>query len=333
MANDGHDLVAVLDWGLGHASRCVPVIEQLIDAGQEVTIASSGKALHFLRRHFPAADYLELPAYEVRYPFRSMALNLLWQAPRILYTIWREHRLIRQLVRQGEVQRIISDGRFGCWYPRVESIWLAHQLHIQHNNSVLAKGVNTCYHAYIRRGFQSVWVPDRETEPRLAGRLSRPIPGLPHQYIGPRSRYAGISLDTTNQTSYHYLALLSGPEPQRSYLEQQIRAELSKLHQPCLLIRGVPGETTIKNTSGLLHEVDWLLGDELLKAVQQSRQIICRSGYSTLMDAWYWQKPLLLIPTPGQTEQGYLARYWAEQAWADWQEQDQFNIVSSSDLD
>ncbi len=330
MANVGHDLVAVLDWGLGHASRCVPVIEQLIDAGQEVTIASSGKALQFLREHFPVADYLELPAYEIRYPFHSMVLNLFLQGPRTLRTIWQEHRLIGQAIRQRSIQRIISDGRFGCWHPEVESVWLAHQLHIQHTNLRVANMANTFYHAYIRKRYQYVWVPDREIEPRLAGRLSQPIPGLPHQYLGARSRYADVRPNVVEQQPYHYLALLSGPEPQRSYFEQQVREELLRMQVPALLVRGVPGSTQIRAATGQLMEVDWLLGENLLEAVQQSQQIICRSGYSTLMDAHYWGKPLLLVPTPGQTEQAYLARYWAEQGWADWQAQENFLLKKSA---
>ena len=326
MGNGGHDLVAVLDWGLGHASRCVSLIESLAKEGQDITIASSGKALLFLREHFPTYHFEELPPYNVRYPYKSMAANLLLQLPRGAKTIWQEHRYLKSIVAQRGITRIISDGRFGCWHPKVESIWMAHQLQIQHASSGLAWLANTAYHSYIRRHFQQVWIPDRENVPRLAGDLSQPISGLPYRYLGPQSRFQdGFSNAVPSQ--YRYLALLSGPEPQRTRLEQVLRSQLAELHAPALLVRGVPGSTVIKNTTGQLHEVDWLLGDGLQSAIQQSETIICRSGYSTLMDAWYWQKLLLLIPTPGQTEQEYLARYWAAQGWAEWQAQSQLKVI------
>ena len=327
MSNTGHDLIAVLDWGLGHASRCVSVIEQLIDAGQEVTVASAGKALLFLREHFPALHFVELPAYNIRYPYSSMVVNMLLQSPKVFRVMWREHRLLRKVVAECEITRIISDGRFGCWHPNVESVWLAHQLHIQHHNALVAGTANTLYHAYVRRCFQQLWIPDHTVPPRLAGNLSEPIPGLPYQYLGPQSRFKDEVHSEHSTTKYRYLALLSGPEPQRSILEKKLRQQLIAKGEPALLVRGVPGSTQIQQQTGQLYEVDWLLGASLHEAVATSATIICRSGYSTLMDAHYWQKRLLLIPTPGQTEQEYLARYWSEQGWANWQHQAEISLV------
>lgn len=325
MSNGGHDLVAILDWGLGHASRSVSLVEQLTGQGREITIASSGKALLFLRKHFPAYPFVELPAYAIRYPHQSMVANMLRQFPRALRVIGSEYRQVQSIVQEREITRIISDGRFGCWHPEVPSIWVAHQLHIQHANAGLATVANRTYHHYIRRRFQEVWIPDRATEPRLAGKLSQPIVGLPYRYLGPQSRFQSKEVKD-KIIRFRYLVLLSGPEPQRSRLEALLRTQLSKLDAPTLLVRGVPGETEIRKTSSQLHLVDWLLGDQLEEAVQQSETIICRSGYSTLMDAWYWQKDLLLVPTPGQGEQEYLARYWAQQGWAQWQEQRQLRV-------
>lgn len=322
MSNGGHDLVAVLDWGLGHASRCVSVVEQLLAEGREVTLASAGKALQFLRKHFPDQYFVELPSYAIRYPYSSMVINMAMQLPRVLKVVRREHHQLRAVVEQRGITRIISDGRFGCWHPGVESIWMAHQLHIQHTSRGLAWVANTAYHWYIRRRFQQAWIPDRATEPRLAGELSARISGLPHEYLGPQSRYSDV-LPLQGNKPYRFLALLSGPEPQRSYFEQEVRRVLLAKNAPALLVRGVPGGTEIKPAAGQLQEVDWLLGDDLFRAVQGADQIICRSGYSTLMDAWYWGRPLILVPTPGQTEQEYLARYWADQGWAQWQEQGQ----------
>ena len=325
MSNGRHDLVAVLDWGLGHASRSVSLLEDLAADGREITIASAGKALLFLREHFPNSAFVELPPYNIRYPHHSMVVNMLRQFPKAASVIRREHRQLRSIVQKGGISRIISDGRFGCWHPEVESIWVAHQLQIQHASKGLAKLANTAYHHYIRSRFQEVWIPDQVAEPRLAGCLSEPIAGLRHHYLGPQSRFRN-DRGRIETRRYTYLALLSGPEPQRTKLEAILRAQLAVLDSPSLLVRGVPGETEIRQGPNQLYEVDCLLGDALAQAVQQAATSICRSGYSTLMDAWYWNKPLLLIPTPGQSEQEYLARYWAAQGWAEWQEQRQLQV-------
>ncbi|MEM1217046.1 MAG: glycosyltransferase, partial [Bacteroidota bacterium] len=310
-----HYLLAILDWGLGHASRCVPLVRQWQVEGKRVTVASSGKALAFLRRELPSVPRLELPAYAIRYPTGNMVWNMAAQAPKIARVILRERRVLNKFLAKNKVDKIVSDGRFGCFSNAVSSVWLAHQLQIQHDNFWVRSLANAGYHRWIKRHFEEVWVPDFQGADSLAGQLAIPISGLTHQYIGPLSRYAGSSI-AHDATTYDYLALLSGPEPQRSLLEQQLLQWLPTIGKRCLLVRGVPGSSTIVGNENGVATVDWLLGDELLQHVQRSKQLICRSGYSTLMDLYFWQKPALLIPTPGQTEQEYLSEYWAAQGWA-----------------
>jgi len=314
-------LLAVLDWGLGHASRCVPLVERWRAAGDRVTVASAGPALALLQASVPAAEFLELPAYAVRYPGKNMVWNMAQQGPRLARVIGQEHRMLQQFLRTHAVDQVVSDGRFGCYHPAVESIWLAHQLHIQYPQPVLAQGANAVYHAYLRRHFQVVWIPDWAGEASLAGQLSRPVARLPHRYLGPLSRFAQTVPAAPTTTTYPWLALLSGPEPQRSLLEQEIRTAFTRAGVRALLVRGVPGSTTIQRHPSGIDTVDWLLGADLHRQVMAAEQLVCRSGYSSLMDLHYWQKNALLVPTPGQTEQAYLARYWAARGWATWQEQ------------
>jgi predicted glycosyltransferase len=319
-----HTILAVLDWGLGHASRCIPLVRQLLMEGDRVTLASSGYALKLLRTAFPEMSYLELPTYGIRYPTKNMVWNLGWQAPGVIRTVLQENKVLDHYLNQQAADRIISDGRFGCYHKSCESIWMAHQLHIQFPNRLLAKALNGSYHRYIRQRFDAVWVPDWKDERRIAGDLSQAIPQLPHRYLGALSRFGPEK--EGRPIKYDYLALLSGPEPQRAYLESEIRTAFEKTDQACLIIKGVPGSTTIRKYNHHIAEVDWLYGDALQEVVMSSAQIICRSGYSTLMDLHYWQKPALLIPTPGQTEQEYLAKYWAEKGWAHWQSQGQLKL-------
>lgn len=321
MADTEHLLIAILDWGLGHASRCVSLVKAWQKEGKRVTVASAGSALVLLKGSLVGVDVLELPAYAVRYPTRSMSWNMGVQSPRLWWVMKKEHRIISDYVWQEGVDMIVSDGRFGCWSSDVKSIWLAHQLQIQHPQPWLAWGLNKGYHRYIRQHFAEVWIPDLEGDESLAGALSRPIAGLPHRYLGVLSRFADHQLELLEKPPYRWLALLSGPEPQRSYLEEELIACLTALDVPALLVRGVPGSTKPTPITANLLVVDWLLGDQLAATIAQAEQLICRSGYSTLLDAYHWNKPLLLIPTLGQTEQEYLAKYWAEKGWAEWQVQ------------
>ncbi|WP_367392879.1 glycosyltransferase [Lewinella sp. LCG006] len=326
MANTEHRLIAILDWGLGHASRCVPLVKAWQKKGARVTVASAGSALLLLKASLEGVDFVELPAYAVRYPTRSMSWNLGIQSPRLLGVMRKEHQILGKYAQQEKVDLIVSDGRFGCWSKRVKSIWLAHQLQIQHRRSWLAWMLNKGYHAFVRQHFAEVWVPDLEGEESLAGDLAQPITGLPHRYLGPLSRFADKPLEATNKMPYQWLALLSGPEPQRSYLEEELITCLKALDVPALLVRGVPGSTQPTSITAKLSIVDWLLGDQLAATIAQAEQLVCRSGYSTLLDAYHWQKPLLLVPTPGQTEQEYLARYWASRGWAELQKQGEVSL-------
>lgn len=315
-------IIAVLDWGLGHASRCIPLIRQLQQEGHQVLAASSGPALDLLKAECPDLPTHSLPAYRVRYPNPRMWWNILRQGPRIAWVIRQEQRAFRQLIRQEQPDFLISDGRFGAYHPEVRSIWLAHQLHIQYPQQWIADTLNFFYHRYIRVHFTEVWVPDQEEPNKLAGKLSNPIPQLPHRYLGALSRFR--SLPSPSSFTYDWLALLSGPEPQRSRLEQRLRQQLAG--RKALIVRGVPGRTTIQQLDAHLSVVDWLHGAQLAQQVQQAQRIVCRSGYSSLMDLQRWQKVALLIPTPGQTEQLYLAQYWQARGWALWQSQDQMNL-------
>ncbi|RMF03711.1 MAG: hypothetical protein D6772_01760, partial [Bacteroidetes bacterium] len=305
-----------LDWGLGHASRCVPLIRRLQSEGDQVWIASAGTALQLLAKECPELTRFEVTAYGVRYPTACMAWNLAIQAPRLLRVMRTERQQAAHLVRELHPTRVVSDGRFAFYDPQIPNIWLAHQLQIQHPAPILQNILNRVYHAYLRQVFQEVWVPDwPEAERSLAGALATPVAGLPHRFLGPLSRYAELA--DSRPFRYDLLCLLSGPEPQRSRLEAQLRRRFAECRQRTLLLRGKAGSEQVRQEGSNFYVVDWLHGQALAEAVAASARILCRSGYSSLMDLYYWQKPAVLVPTPGQTEQLYLARYWQARGWAE----------------
>ncbi|OAV43146.1 glycosyltransferase [Lewinella sp. 4G2] len=292
-------LVCVLDWGLGHASRSLALLDHSLLAGDEVFLASSGPAAQFLRRERPDLPLFELPAYAVRYPTGNMPLNVALQFPRWWWTARREGQATRRLVREHRINRIVSDNRFGCHVAGVPSVFLTHQLHpITHS-----RPVSWLYRHYLKK-FGEFWVPDTRDQ-QLSGELSAPTGYENVRYIGPLSRLESVAAEGDRLRT---LSILSGPEPMRSRLEQALLTQLSRLPGRHHLVRGVPGTTDPPKREGI-DITSFADRTTLSKLIARADTIICRSGYSTLMDlaAVQYGGKLVLIPTPGQTEQEYLA--------------------------
>lgn len=292
-------LVCPLDWGLGHATRCIPVIRELIAQGAEPLIGTSGDAELVLRDAFPHLEFVPLPSFTARYPGTNMWKNMALQLPAYLVSLWREFRQVQLLIEQKQIDGIISDHRYGCFSAAVPSVFLSHQLHLILPFPVLGPLVNSL-HRYLIRRFHISWIPDIPEADGLGGKLSHPPLPLPSRYIGWLSRLEKIRAPE----KYDLLILLSGPEPMRSRLENVLREQAQRLQQRVLLVRGKPGTAN----SGNHQEKEYLSAADLSIAIAASRLVVCRSGYSTLMDLAVMGKKALLIPTPGQTEQEYLAR-------------------------
>ena len=305
-------LLCVLNWGMGHATRCVPLIQALQQRRVKIVIASDGAALAFLQQEFPDLCFEKLPAYNIQYPENeNMAWAMAKQLPALLLTIAKERMATNKLVKRYQPNFIISDNRYGCYHKHIKSIFITHQLHLQapFNLTLLANAANKFNHMLISN-FSECWVPDAATTPNAAGALSHP-PLHNTKFIGILSR---LSTASVQQKKYKVMALLSGPEPQRSILQTILLKELKKLPHPSLLVKG----TLVSNTTTRTHqitEVDFMNQAEITKAISESEVLICRSGYSTIMDLIAMQPntKVIFIPTPGQTEQEYLAQKLANE--------------------
>ena len=317
-------LVTPLDWGLGHATRCIPIIRALKKRNAEVFIASSGRALVLLREEFPELISFELTAYNVHYS-RSLpfSLSLFLQIPKYLRTIKREHAQVEQIVRQHKIDLIISDNRFGCWSAEVPSVFITHQVNLQMPGSLKWTEllINRLNLNWIRK-FNHCWIPD-ELENPITGKLSdsKSVNG---RYIGMLSRFRkGIEVNK----KYELLILLSGPEPQRTVLEEKLLKQLKDFSDQVFFVRGLPGEIDLPVSEKInLYFANHLPSDELNKVIEESELIICRSGYSTIMDFSRLAKKAIFIPTPGQTEQEYLADELKKRKIAFCAGQDNFNL-------
>jgi UDP:flavonoid glycosyltransferase YjiC (YdhE family) len=304
-------LIAPLDWGLGHAARCMPVIDQLLSNGHAVHLAGNGASLLFLKDKYPQLPAHELPGYNIRYPVgKNASVQILLQSPRMFRTIQQEHRFVEKIVADHHIDSIISDNRYGVWNKKCKNVIICHQVAIQSPDGFA--WLNPLFlraHFRMMKNFDVLWIPDEPGDINLSGKLSHGfrIP-MPHIYIGTLSRFAGLKKQTAAATGkkYRIVALLSGNEPQRTFFERQLIPELKKQDDTCLLIQGVT-EKKSWQTDGNLDIATFLQANEMISILQEAETIICRSGYSTLMDLAALGKKAILVPTPGQTEQEYLA--------------------------
>lgn len=307
-------LLAPLDWGLGHATRCVPIVRLLQELGCEVVLAADGAVAALLGNEFPGIVVKQLKGYGIRYSSTSsLTGSMLQQLPRIFSSIRYEHKWLKEVLEQETFHLIISDNRPGFYSTHVPSVYITHQLLIHSGKGAwMNRLLQQLHHRYIKQ-FTSVWVPDMQAQPNLAGELSHPAkPLVQPVYLGLLSRMQPVR----NEATYDLLVMLSGPEPQRTMLEEKLLSQLSSINKSVLLVRGLPkhDQTVLQLPPHITITVHHHLpAAALQQAIASSQLVICRSGYTTLMDLVRLNKKAVLIPTPGQPEQEYLARYMQEQ--------------------
>ena len=325
-------LVAPLNWGLGHASRCVPIVQRLLDEGHEVILGGDGESLTLLRKHFPKLRYTYLAPLQLKYSKGHRQVGAMLRAlPKLIKWSIQDHVLLKALLREEPIDQVISDNRFGLYINRqssivqssIETVYMTHQLHI-----MLPKGwrwlepLVARMHARIYTRYNKVWIPDyEETDKSLAGELSHPaiISNFKFQisnleYIGPLSRFTSFNRQSSNCQSYDIVAVLSGLEPHRSLVEKEIVTRYAGKEDKVLIVQGLMNRPNVRIKRGNITLVPYLSDNELVPALSGAKHIIARSGYSTIMD--FAALDILgkaeLLPTPGQPEQEYLACYIAE---------------------
>lgn len=300
-------MVAPLNWGLGHATRCIPLIRTLEHLGAKVVLASDGAALQLLKAEFPHLPAVTLPSYRIRYATDNMVRNIARQLPRITYAIRAEQWATERVVRQYNISGIISDNRYGCFSRQANSVLLTHQIRLRVPNAALQWAANRVLQQAMRK-FREVWIPDVARAPGLAGELSHPpLSGFEIKYLGILSRFSTHDVPG-NKTSGKIAVILSGPEPQRSYLEEILLEQALSLPHHFVFVKGKTQEKTHHFVAENVEMASYMTSGELKNLVSSCAVIVCRSGYSSIMDlAAIGLKKALLIPTPGQTEQEYLA--------------------------
>ncbi|HEU5147881.1 MAG TPA: glycosyltransferase [Chryseosolibacter sp.] len=320
-------VVAVLDWGLGHATRSVPVIRELMRQGCEVFLAGSGESLALLRKEFPELRVLTLPAYAPRYPQSGtfMELSMALQLPRFIRAITAEHRALEKIVREEHIDCIISDNRYGCWSKKIRAVFITHQSNIlmPRRFGFLAGAVRRINERLMSR-FDECWIPDSPSDDSLTGELStfgKSNVTVSVRRIGWLSRFEPRL--TKGSDAIDVLAIFSGPEPQRTALENIILPQLKASSLDFRVVRGLP---SVDSDTGDKRVVNFMTATDLQRAIESAALIIARSGYSTVMDMKALEKRVVFIPTPGQTEQEYLGKRLKEAGVAYCVSQDQFDL-------
>lgn len=345
-------LIGILNWGLGHATRCIPIIKLLEKKGVNIIIASDGIALALIQTNFPHLKTIELPSYSVQYQSKgSFVFQIAKQIPKLLKAINEENRFTATLVAQYKPALIISDNRFGFYHTSIPSCFITHQLFLKPKGvlSLLAPLLNKWNHRFISK-FSEVWVPDTEGINNLSGELSHQrFNSTKRYFIGWLSQFqvsksetesslrnkyseshAEIRQEPQKDLSIEVAAILSGPEPQRTILENILIPQLADLGKRVLVIRGLPkgftqdlqieemdytriigvkeiSEVAQNESTSVIFLKDYANREELTSILMQTKLVIARTGYTTLMDLAILGKKALLIPTPGQMEQEYLA--------------------------
>lgn len=318
-------LVCPLDWGLGHATRCIPVINELLRQDAEVVIAADKRPLELLKQEFPQLQFIVFPGYDISYPENgSMVFKMAFSIPEILRKIRQEKTLLKEIIGNEKIDGVVSDNRYGLGIADVPSVLILHQLMIK--SPFGEKLLHKITLNYIR-SFSFCWVPDFAGKNNLSGDLAHKFP-LPENasFIGPLSRFSGMLKHENAEKKYELLVVISGPEPQRTVFEKKVLNQLEELNLKTLVVLGKPEQNPSRQNLKKTEIVSHLNATELYEAIQDSELVLTRPGYSTIMDLAVMQKKAVFVPTPGQTEQEYLGKLFHEKGIQLCVKQNELNI-------
>jgi len=329
-------LVAALNWGIGHATRDMPIINRLLERGCKVILASDGAAASVWKREYPQLTVLELPSWNITYQRKgSFILKMATRAPGILKAIWEERAVVRDIVEKYDVDGIISDNRFGCWHRDLPTVFITHQIDMKMSKYLRwAEPFLYLFNKSQIKKYNEVWVPDFAGNVNLTGSLShnhKPIKNI--KYIQPVSRFMDVWDGKFPEPKYDVAAVISGVEPQRTMFEEALIEQMMALTDlKVILVQGRSDRNEEKELRSGFTLRSFMATEELMNTFLQSKYIICRSGYSTILDLAVLKQTALMVPTPGQTEQVYLGKWLGKKNLIVAQDQRRFNIAQSMAL-
>jgi uncharacterized protein (TIGR00661 family) len=322
-------LIAPLNWGLGHATRCIPIIKALQENDFNPIIASDGIALELLRKEFPYLKTLELPSYQIEYAKngKNFKWKLLKSLPKMMEAIWDEKNIVKKWIKKYDIDGIISDNRLGVFSEKIPSVFITHQLNVMTGNTTW---ITSKLHQHVIKKYAACWVPDVKGKLNLTGTLGHlEHSTLPLHYLGPLSRMHKMGLPI----QYDLMIILSGPEPQRGLLEAHLTEEVKRFTGKVVFIKGIIEAEQKKEQIGNVTYYNFMKTRQLEQTFNESEKVLCRSGYTTIMDLVKLNKKAFFIPTPGQYEQIYLAEKLEKEGLVPYSTQENFKIEDLSKTD
>lgn len=322
-------LICPLEWGLGHAARMIPLARMLREMNNNVLIGSGEKHLALFRAELPGLTYINFSGFRPVYSrYFPQYLVLLLETPLLLYHIIHEHLRLKSIIRENAIDIVISDNRFGLWNNNVTTVYVTHMPRIPLPKPLrFLERIGVRLHRAVMKRYSFCFIPDLPGELNVSGRLSHGI-NLPDnaRFTGILSRFTFFKEPIPgNPINFqHNTVILSGPEPQREMLKQKLTSLLKEQEPPTVMLGGRPDKPNEIVKSGNIIYYNHLASQEMREMLTGSNYIISRSGYTTIMDLISINKHALLIPTPGQTEQEYLANYLTEKGW--------FSTVSQGEI-
>lgn len=287
-------LVSALDWGMGHTTRLISIVKKLHHQQNIIYFAGTPEQVSIITRECDAIIPLALKGYEIKLSgTRSTYLQLFLQSRKFLTAVKMEKKWVCAACKKYSIDLVISDNRYGFYSDDLPSVLISHQLNLQ--VPVLRGAANNILHKALKK-FTNIWIPDFEDH-KLSGKLSELTEIFPLKFIGPLCRFEKLDLPK----KYHFVGIVSGPSPERNRFAQLLADFLVRQKKPCALVG-----------SGLKLEgidcFDHLNTQDLGNLIQSAHCVISRAGYTTIMELFTLQVNAILIPTPGQYEQEYLAK-------------------------
>lgn len=308
--------------GLGHASRSLPLIKELVKEGHDVTVIAHGRSKNYLERSIDDINIIDLPDYPIEYTKTraSFLPNIILKSPAIISSFIEEHEEFVKLQNKYNFNLIISDNRYGIFHQHVPSYIITHQLRLMNPYGLkLLEGLGMIYNSYVSKFFNKILVPDFD-ENSLSGNLSHNLKFIEKSkihYIGPLSNFRKLDI----KKDIDLLITISGPEPQRTIFENIIIKQIKDFDGKYVIVLGRPDKN--ENNGNILS---FASQEEMEKLYNRAKVILSRSGYSTIMDIFYTGGRAFFVPTPAQPEQEYLAEYLHEKGISGYSTQEEFML-------
>ena len=323
-------LICPLNWGLGHGTRDIPIINWLLARDFDIIIGASGRTLELLKGEFKDLAFIEFPDYNIRYSkFLPAGLSILLQLPKIIVGIFKEQYRLKRIIKEYEIAGIISDNRYGLYSKDIPSVLITHQVLIKPPSlfSFLEIWI-WVISAFWAQKFTHTWIPDYSEKNNLSGDLSHKYP-LPDNgvFIGPLAAVdSHVDLNRCD-----ILILLSGPEPARTQLEKIVLGQLDLVPDlKIAVLLGKPEKSGFQIRSQDNHRIfNHLSRKEINRYMNGAELVISRPGYTTVMEVAKLSKKAIWIPTPGQTEQEYLVKHFSAIGIYQSYKQNSFNLAEA----